>query len=129
MTEAEAQQLGRIIATARLKQGLSYGELAARSGTDKGWLHRLENGQRADPDPVLLTRVAEALGIDPARIDRASQNHLADSMPTMRTYFRSKEKLSPAALDEVERAVAEIRARYAKPTTDDRSSEQKVSAP
>jgi transcriptional regulator with XRE-family HTH domain len=67
MTDAEAQRLGRVIEAARRKQGLSYGELAALSETDKAWLHQLENGQRADPDPVLLTRVAEALGIDPAQ--------------------------------------------------------------
>jgi transcriptional regulator with XRE-family HTH domain len=112
MTDAQAHQLGRIISDARHKKGLSYGELATLSDTDKAWLHRLENGQRADPDPALLTRVAEALGIDPARIDRASSDHLASSMPGMRTYFRSKEKLPLAALKEVEAAVAEIRAKY-----------------
>jgi transcriptional regulator with XRE-family HTH domain len=112
MTDAQAQQLGRIISDARHKKGLSYGELATLSDTDKAWLHRLENGQRADPDPALLTRVTEALGIDPARIDRASSDHLASSMPGMRTYFRSKEKLPLGALKEVEAAVAEIRAKY-----------------
>jgi len=111
MTEAQAQQLGRIIGDARRKHELSYGELAALSNTDKGWLFRLENGQRADPDPVLLTRLAEALGIDPARIDRVSKNHIADSLPGVRTYFRSKTKLSPKALDEVEAAIAEITAK------------------
>ena len=128
MTDAEAQQLGRIIGDVRRKQGLSYGELAAQSNTDKGWLHRLENGQRADPDPVLLTRVAEALGIDPARIDRASSDHLAASMPEMRTYFRSKEKLPLAALKEVEAAVAEIRAKYEQEKRD-RSSDAKARTP
>lgn len=128
MTEAEAQQLGRIIGDVRRRQGLSYGELAERSNTDKGWLHRLENGQRADPDPVLLARVAEALGIDPARIDRASSDHLAASMPEMRTYFRSKEKLPLAALKEVEAAVAEIRAKYNK-DKEDESSDVKAEAP
>jgi transcriptional regulator with XRE-family HTH domain len=128
MTEAEAQQLGRIIGAARRKQGLSYGELAALSDTDKGWLHRLENGQRADPDPVLLARVAEALGIDPARIDRASGDHLAASLPGVRTYFRSKGKLSLEAVKEVEAAVAEIRTRYQK-DEDDRTSDIKAGAP
>ena len=112
MTDAEARRLGRIIRSARLTQGLSYGELAALSGIDKGWLHRLENGQRAEPDPVLLACVAEALGIDPARIDQASNDYLAASMPSVRTYFRSKDKLPLAALKEVEAAVAEIRAKY-----------------
>lgn len=39
-------------------------------------------------------------------------------MPTVRTYFRSTQKLSPEALDEVERAVAEIRAKHSNPSTD-----------
>jgi len=128
MTEAEAQQLGRIIADARYQQELSYGELAALSNTDKGWLHRLENGQRADPDPVLLARVAEALGIDPARIDRASSDHLAASMPGVRTYFRSKGKLSLAAVKEVEAAVAEITAKHGA-DEDGRISDVKAGAP
>ena len=83
--------------------GLHYGEHGRTHRHRKGWLHRLENGQRADPDPVRLANMAEALDIDPVAVDRASQNHLAESMPTMRTYFSSKEKLSPAALDEIER--------------------------
>lgn len=112
MTDAQSQQLGRIISDARHKKGLSYSDLATASATDRAWLHRLENGHWADPDPALLTRVTEALGIDPARIDRASSDHLASSMPGMRTYFRSKEKLPLAALKEVEAAVAEIRAKY-----------------
>ena len=39
MTEAEAQQLGRIIGDVRRKQGLSYGELAAQSNTDLSLIH------------------------------------------------------------------------------------------
>ncbi len=97
MTEAEAQQLGRIIADARYQQELSYGELAALSNTDKGWLHRLENGQRADTDPVLLARVAEALGIDPARIDRVSSDHLAVSTAQTTTFLASVLNRSPLA--------------------------------
>lgn len=112
MTQAQALELGRFIKEERLKQGLSYGELAARSDTEKSWLHKLENGQRTDPHPALLARVAEALGIDPAKIDRISNDHLADSLPQVRTYFRSKEKLPLAAVKEVEAAVAEIRAKY-----------------
>ncbi len=112
MTEAQAQRLGALIKETRIKRGLSYGELAARSATDKGWLHRLEKGQRTDPHPALLARVTEALGIDPARVDRITSDHLADSLPEVRTYFRSKEKLPLAALKEVEAAIAEIRTKY-----------------
>ena len=128
MTDAEAKRLGRLIGEARRKQGLSYGELGALSETDKGWLHRLENGQRADPDPALLTRVAEALGIDPARIDRVSGDHLAASLPNMRVYLRSKGKLSLEDIKQIEGVVAELRAERAHPS-DGRTSDAKAGAP
>jgi transcriptional regulator with XRE-family HTH domain len=103
-----------MVNTARRRQKLSYGELATRSRTDKAWLHRLENGEHAEPDTVLLTRVAEVLHIDPVRIDRLSRNRLATSLPSMRTYLRTKEHLSPEALDEIESAVAAIRAKHSR---------------
>lgn len=129
MTEAQATQLGRIVRTARLKKGWSLAATMARVGIDQAWLNRLELGRYADPDPVHLATLAEALEIDPARIDRVSRDHLAASMPTMRTYFRSKEKLSPEALDEVERAVADIRAKYATPPDDNDSALTKGGTP
>ena len=73
-------------------------------------LKRFEDGVYNNPSPAQITRIAEALDIDPARIDRVSKNHLANSMPSMRTYLRSKEKLSPEAMDALEQALADIRA-------------------
>jgi transcriptional regulator with XRE-family HTH domain len=125
MTETEIQQLARLIEHARQTKGFSYGELAARAGVDKSWLHRLENKKVASPDPVLLTRVTEALGIDPARIDRVSNDHLASSMPGLRTYFRSKEKLPLAALQEIEDEIDRIRAKHKRPS-DERSSDDRA---
>jgi hypothetical protein len=40
----------------------------------------------------------------------------------MRTYFRSKEKLSPEALDALEKALVEIRAEFAPPPTDNHTT-------
>ena len=120
MTDKQAHKLGELIRRARNKKGLSLYALADLTGMDFSWLGRLERGLYASPSPVQLARLAEALDIDPARIDVVSHDHLADAMPTMRTYFRSKEKLSPAALDELERAVARIRAKY----TNDESATQ-----
>lgn len=119
MTQEQAEELGALIRETRLRQGLSYGKLAALSGTEKSWLHKLENGQRTDPHPALLARVVEALGLDPARIDRLSNDHLAESLPEVRTYFRSKEKLPMAALKEIDAALVEIRAKYQKGDTPD----------
>ena len=118
MTDAQARTLGLLIRNARAAKGLSFRALAAITDVPLVSLKRFEDGVYNDPSPAQIVRIAEALDIDPARIDRVSRDHLADSMPTMRTYFRSKEKLSAEALDEVERAVADIRAKYAAPPSD-----------
>ncbi len=118
MTDAQARNLGLLIHNARLQKGLSFRALAALTDVPLVSLKRFEDGVYNDPSPAQIVRIAEALDIDPARIDRVSRDHLANSMPTMRTYFRSKQKLSPEALDEVERAVAEIRAKYVKRSGD-----------
>jgi len=112
MTDAQAKRLGRLIQHARLKRGWSLLTAMEQTGLDSSWLNRLERGMYADPAPDRLALLAEALEIDPVAIDRASRDHLADSLPEIRTYFRSKEKLSAEALDEVETALAEIRAKH-----------------
>jgi len=117
MTDKQASALGALIRDARHRKRVSLLGLAEQTGYDYSWLQRLESGQYASPNPTHLARIAEALDIDPARIDRVSRDHLANSMPGVRTYFRSTQKLSPEALDEIERAVNEIRAKHAKPST------------
>ena len=129
MTDAQARNLGLLIHNARAAKGLSFRGLAAITDVPLASLKRFEDGVYNDPSPAQIARIAEALEIDPARIDRVSRDHLADSMPTMRTYFRSKEKLSPEALDEVERAVADIRAKYATPSDDNDSALTKGGTP
>ena len=118
MTDAQARNLGLLIHNARIARGLSFRGLAAITDVPLASLKRFEDGVYNDPSPSQIVRIAEALDIDPVRIDRVSRDHLASSMPTMRTYFRSKQKLSPEALDDVERAVADIRAKYAVPDND-----------
>lgn len=112
MNEAQAKKLGQLIQKARVRQGWSLATVMAETGIDSSWLNRLERGMYADPAPERLALLAEHLGIDPVAIDRASRGHLADALPSVRTYFRSKEKLSPEALDEIERALDEIRQRH-----------------
>ena len=125
MTEAEAQQLGR---TGRHAPHQHKG---CRSAAGSSLRHRqalaaAAGARPATPIPTRrAARAGRALDIDPARIDLVSQNHLADSMPTMRTYFRSKEKLSAEPLDEVEAGRGEIRAKYAA-QADDRARAESV---
>lgn len=108
MTDAQARNLGALIHRARLAKGLSFRTLAALTDIPLSSLKRFEDGVLNDPSPAQIARIAEALGIDPVRIDRASNNHLQNSMPTIRTYLRSTAGLSPAGLDAVERVVADL---------------------
>lgn len=112
MTDSQARRLGELIGKARSAHGYSYEALADLSGFNHAWLYKLEQGRMNQPAPDRLARLAELLDIDPVRIDRITKDHLADSLPSTRVYFRSREKLSPAALDELDLAVEAIRQKY-----------------
>lgn len=112
MTEAQAKRLGALLVRSRERQGLSIRGLAERSDVPFPWLSRIEQGSFTHPAADRLARVIEALDIDPARIDRASHNYLAGSLPSVRTYFRSKEKASPEQIAEIEAAIRKIRKKY-----------------
>ena len=128
MNDRQAKRLGRVIQQARTERGWSLAQTMQATGIDSSWLNRLERGFYTFPAPDRLAVLAEHLDIDPAAIDDASRNHLADSLPNARIYFRSKEKLSPEALDEVEAAVAAIRAKDSrKPLRE--TDDQKAVAP
>lgn len=113
MTEAQAQRLGQLILRARTRHGWSLATLQEHTGIPDVWLNRVERGVYLQPAPERLAKVAEALAIDPIAIDRASQNHLAQSLPSVRTYFRSTAQATPEQLDEIETAIADIQAKHA----------------
>ncbi len=108
MKQHQASRLGTLIARARQARGLSYEALARETGFNHAWLHKLEHGRIIDPAPDRVARLAELLDIDVARIDRMTGDHVSRSLPGPRVYYRSRDKLSPAALDELETAVARI---------------------
>ncbi|MGA2471282.1 MAG: helix-turn-helix transcriptional regulator [Solirubrobacteraceae bacterium] len=112
MTERQAKQLGTLIRKARETAGLKYRQLAELTGLPLTWLAYLEAGRSLEPLADRLALLAEVLEIDPAEIDRVSGDYLAESLPTVRTYFRSKGKATEAELDELERVVREVQERY-----------------
>lgn len=109
MTPKQAVQLGRTIAAARIKRGLSYRQLEDVSGMPTTWLFKLERGQMVNPDPSRLARLAEELNIPPERINRLTSNQVSEALPGMRTYFRAKYDLTQAEIDDIERYVQKIR--------------------
>jgi transcriptional regulator with XRE-family HTH domain len=108
MNETQAIRLGRMLAQARRNKGLSLRVAAERAGIAHVWLTRVEQGRYHNPAPERLVRLAEVLEIDPERIDRITKGHVSSSLPSVRTYFRSKYDLSSDEIDHIEQVVAEI---------------------
>jgi transcriptional regulator with XRE-family HTH domain len=106
MTEQELQRLGRRIIHRRRNHGLALRVLAAKAGVDYTWLHRLEQGAIAEPDPAKVTMVLDALELSGGR---RLTTELAQRLPGMRTYFRTKYELTPEQVDRVARYVERLR--------------------
>jgi len=106
LTPTQAQALGRLIATARRKKGLSVRQAAALLGVNKSWLSYLEQGRIVETPPAdRLARLSEVLDIAPGRIDRLTKGAVAANLPGVRAYFRAKYQLSPAEVEQIERYV------------------------
>lgn len=115
MTNEQAHALGQLLRDARKARDLSIARMAERLAIDESWIVRLETGRYTTPNPALVTRIVEHLGIDPASVDLVSGGLLRSSLPSVKTYFRSREALPPEALRDIEGALDEIRAKYGAP--------------
>jgi transcriptional regulator with XRE-family HTH domain len=109
MNDAQAVRLGRLLAQARRNKSLSLRAAAEIAGVEHIWLTRVEQGLFNQPAPERITRVAEALDIDPERIDRITKGHVSNNLPGVRTYFRAKYDLTAEEIDQIEHTVTEIR--------------------
>lgn len=108
MTEAQARQVGRLVARARDARGLSLRAVAETADISYSWLTRLERGDFAAPDPAAMARVAEVLDIDPDRLNRMTRGHVSANLPGVRTYLRTKYDLNPEQIAEVEAIVTRL---------------------
>jgi transcriptional regulator with XRE-family HTH domain len=112
VTKEQAQRIGRMITTARRNKGWSLRRLSTESGISPPWLLKLERGEYVTPAPERLIRVADALHLDPERIERIVKGQMSENLPGMRTYFRAKYDLSPDEIDEIERTVKDIQHKH-----------------
>lgn len=108
LTTIQAQRLGALIAKARMRKGIAQTALAAQLAVAAGWLAGLEQGRFLDPSLERLTRIAEALDIEPKQIERIMGHSVASGLPGMRTYFRAKYDLTPVQIDRIERYISRI---------------------
>ena len=118
LTEANAQKLGDLVRTHREASGYSYRSLSEAVDIAQSWLVDLEHGRARAPRPTHLARVADILEIDAGAIDNLTDGLLAQNLPSVRTYFRGRERLPGAAVAEIEAAVADVRRRYQRPNPD-----------
>jgi transcriptional regulator with XRE-family HTH domain len=81
----------------RQQAGLSIRSLAAKSGVDPANISRLERGEATEPRPESLTRLAEALGVDPADLFVAAGYATPDALPSFTPYLRTKYGHLPAS--------------------------------
>ncbi len=109
MTEGEARKLGRLLAKARRRKGLTLRGLDDLTGVSYAWIGRMEAGEFSAPAPSKLTRVAEALEVPLEEIDRITRGDVSKGLPGMRTYFRTKYQLSPAEIAQIEDRFEQVR--------------------
>jgi transcriptional regulator with XRE-family HTH domain len=109
MTAVQARELGRLVKRTRRARKLSLRALDELTGVSYGWLGMLERGMITKPAPSKLTKVAEALGIPMERIDRMTRGKVSSDLPAIRTYFRTKYKLDPQEIRQIEEVFDQIR--------------------
>lgn len=111
MTTTQARQLGLLIAAARHRKNVSLRTLATTLGVNASWIGHLEAGRFLDPAAPRLAAIAEALDIDPGRMDRITRGAVSEGLPELGTYFRAKYDLSPEQIEQVKRYVGRLRSK------------------
>jgi transcriptional regulator with XRE-family HTH domain len=82
--------LGQKIQELREHAGFTLYQLEARSGIPRSRLLRLENGTTRQPTQATLTKLAQALDVDPEDFYDAVWQDATEPLPSLTTYFRSK---------------------------------------
>jgi transcriptional regulator with XRE-family HTH domain len=90
MRDNEPETLGGYLRHVREAAGMSIRQLAQQAGINHVYLGRIENGERSKPAPDVLQRLADALGMDAAKLLERSGIKLGATLPTLKTYFRRK---------------------------------------
>jgi transcriptional regulator with XRE-family HTH domain len=96
---ASNQQLGTTLRRLRTEAGQSLKDLEAKSGVSRSVISRIESGEKQQPQPSTLNRLAEGLMAD-ASVLLASAGYTtkkADALPNLPVYLRSKYGHLPAA--------------------------------
>lgn len=103
--------LGERIQRRREEMGMTRAELAQRSHVDKGHVTRIESGERRNPRPEILKRIATALEMPMS--DLLIDYLDADDVPSLTPYLRTRyHDLPKAAERELQESFRRITAKY-----------------
>lgn len=93
---------GAVIAQARIAADLSRQQVATEAGISRSLVRFWEEGAVGSPDLGAVMRVAGVLGLDPLYLASLAGYDVADVMPPLQPYLRSRYPQLPAgALDEI----------------------------
>lgn len=92
MTVSDAEQLGRLLAAARARAGLSTPQLAAITGVSQSNIVRLEQGRIASPSGSSLQRLSTALDVPLHDLYQLA----GIPLPGLQPYLRASYGLTPA---------------------------------
>jgi transcriptional regulator with XRE-family HTH domain len=107
MTEDQAQTLGKLLRQRRETLGLSLRQLAAQTRMSNTTILRMEKGQIATPSPIKLSRLAQALRLNPGDLFTRAYFR-SHHLPNFGLYLRTKYPKLP------ETAISELRDHFKK---------------
>jgi transcriptional regulator with XRE-family HTH domain len=113
MSQAQLNELGRLILRERSKAKLTQRELAEKAGVVNATIWHLERGDFKRPDPDKLQRIARALNLSAADFFAQVGYVHADHLPSLGPYLRTKfgDDLSAKDRKDVERYIEQKRAK------------------
>jgi transcriptional regulator with XRE-family HTH domain len=113
MSQAQLNELGRMIARERAKAKLTIRGLAEKAGVTHPTIFHLERGEFKRPDPDKLQRVAQALNLGAgdffALVGYTHSDHLPSLNPYLQIMFEGD--LSAKDRKDVERYIEQKRAK------------------
>jgi transcriptional regulator with XRE-family HTH domain len=119
MTKAKPNLLlGRFVQRHRKAAELNVPEAAEAAGVDASFWRKLEHGLYESPSPKMLAPIARVIEAPLADLYGLAGYETTTELPSFAPYLRSKYKLTPKALAELERYFDHLRNHYGIPKSE-----------
>lgn len=114
-TDRNKQTIGEFIQARREAHGISRPEAASQADIDPSYWRRIEAGERKEPNPQVLRRIADVIDCPVEDLYALVGYEPASQLPSFQPYLRSKYHLPPEAIDQLEGYFAFLRSQYGIP--------------